>query len=194
MAAAGISEAAIAELEPFLRQPTSRGLPREEWVRSIRRPPPLPFSYRAFMGGNWTSDPFSDHRVTQLAASLPRECWVHGGLTRSVARRAAVGVLPDEVRLRRGRGRQGVDNVALRLRHRADFIDAIGLVADSARASTVVDTELLGRSVDSWPQADQRAHQQWENWHGRALGLGLYLAWLDNVELTQCDEWNRRTT
>jgi asparagine synthase (glutamine-hydrolysing) len=52
-------------------------------------------------------DPFLDLRFIRLALSLPTEQLVRGGTTKHILRRAMKGLLPDDVRWRRGKEHLG---------------------------------------------------------------------------------------
>jgi len=87
---------------------------REGWLegKKVRRhsPPHQPRGYHpSFLGGSGAGTaaqglrmhlPFSDFRLSDLAARMPREFDRHGGLTRSLARHMLEGHIPDAVRLR----------------------------------------------------------------------------------------------
>jgi len=58
----------------------------------------------------WERDPTADPRLVRFCLSIPFEQFVHGGIGRSLIRRATEHELPDKVRLnQRVRGTQGVD-------------------------------------------------------------------------------------
>jgi hypothetical protein len=134
--------------------------------------PPLPFSLPAYTPGLRMLDPLSDPRVATVALQTPRDQWTAGGLTRSVARRATIGLLPDAVRLHRGRGSQGADTAIHRRARQSEFRRAVQTVAESSLATSIVDTAVLSRSLTAKPEA-----ANWDSAFGRVLGLGLYLAW-----------------
>lgn len=134
--------------------------------------PPLPFSLPAYTPGLRMLDPLSDPRVAATALQIPREEWTADGLTRSVARRATMGLLPDSVRLHRGRGAQSADAAIHRRARQAEFRRAVQAVADSSLATSVVDPVVLSRSLTAQPEA-----ADWDGRFGRVLGLGLYLSW-----------------
>lgn len=134
--------------------------------------PPLPFSLPAYTPGLRMLDPLSDPRVATVALQTPRDQWTAGGLTRSLARRATIGLLPDSVRLHRGRGAQSADTAIHRRAQQAEFRLAVQTVAESSLATSVVDTADLSRSLTAKPEA-----ANWDSRFGRVLGLGLYLSW-----------------
>lgn len=134
--------------------------------------PPLPFSLPAYTPGLRMLDPLSDPRVATVALQTPRDQWTADGLTRSVARRATIGLLPDSVRLHRGRGSQGADTAIHRRARQAEFRRAVQTVAESSLATSVVDTAVLSRSLTAKPEA-----ANWDSGFGRVLGLGMYLSW-----------------
>ena len=134
--------------------------------------PPLPFSLPAYTPGLRMLDPLSDPRVATVALQTPRGQWTAGGLTRSVARRATIGLLPDSVRLHQGRGAQSADAAIHRRARQAEFRRAVQTVAESSLDTSIVDTAILSRSLTAKPEA-----ANWDSRFGRVLGLGLYLSW-----------------
>jgi asparagine synthase (glutamine-hydrolysing) len=65
-------------------------------------------------------DPFLDLRLVRFALSLPPEQLVRGGSTKFVLRKAMAGLLPDDVRWRRGKDHLGRTFIAAALTTRAE--------------------------------------------------------------------------
>jgi asparagine synthase (glutamine-hydrolysing) len=87
---------------------TSRVLsPREQQAREIVHPQ-IPAALERYhrvaaSQGVEARHPFLDRRVVELGLALPWEKKVRDGWTKEIVRRATAGLLPDEVRRRRGR-------------------------------------------------------------------------------------------
>lgn len=108
-------------------------------------------------------DPFQDLRVMEFAASLPGEQLLQDGFPKAILRRAMAGLLPDEVRWRRGRAGLGWDFTKALIRHMGprlpDRLDGAASllapyvrVADARRAwasdLAALDEDVLGQIFD----------------------------------------------
>lgn len=119
--------------------------------------------------GVWWDDPFSDARLVALAQSLPEAAWGRTG-PRSLARRAAAGVLPDDVRLRHGRGAQAADAPPLLVARRAEILAAVAGLERLEAAGEFIDLPALRARVE-----DTAPGRRMEVM--RTLTAGLYAAW-----------------
>ncbi|MCP3857241.1 MAG: hypothetical protein GY698_21340 [Actinomycetia bacterium] len=97
-------------------------------------------------------DPTLDRRVIEFCLGIPDDQYVRNGEARSLIRRSMHGLLPDEVRLNRGKGVQSAD-IGYRVRASRDQI--AGVLDDFSRSdlvSSVLDLPKMQRvlaSVDS---------------------------------------------
>ncbi|MBP7972794.1 MAG: hypothetical protein KAZ48_08325 [Candidatus Nanopelagicales bacterium] len=128
----------------------------------------------------WFSDPLSDPEVIRTAFSLPLESWIGGGLDRSVARRAMVGLVPDEIRLRTTRGEQSADFGEWIQGREQQYQEAMDEVSASPSAQRFIDVAKLRASLAAGLPHPGRAAYDWDLTHGRALNLGLFAAWWDH--------------
>lgn len=161
--------------------------PTEAILTAMARGVPSPFSLAAYTPGIALSDPLGHPGVVGVAISVPDGAWCTDGLTRSLARRSARGLLPEEVRLRRSRGSQAADVPVVRRLQRAEFLFAIDEISGSPTASAAVDADVLRSSLAIWDIADPALQTSWSNYEGRVLALGLYLAWWDQYRSGPAD-------
>ncbi|MFC4098191.1 asparagine synthetase B family protein [Paenibacillus xanthanilyticus] len=93
-------------------------------------------------------DPTADPRVIRFCLSLPMEQFVKDGMDRALVRRAAAGMLPDEIRLnQRVRGVQGADWI-----HRMRFswpalTDEVRQLCADPAAAGYLNTDQIRRSL-----------------------------------------------
>lgn len=121
----------------------------------------------------WRSDPLSDPAVTDVALALPPTSWRAAGLSRSVARRSARGLVPDSVRLRTTRGQQSAD-AAARVRRNIDQYVSVG--AWAARHSRAIDMPQI--VADLMAAIDDAVLlRQWIVYRQRTYMAGLFEAW-----------------
>lgn len=125
-----------------------------------------------------TLDPLGCEPLVRIAARLPDEAFVGVGDGRSFARRAMADLVPDEIRLRSGRGLQPPDAGAYR-----DRQDLLGRFAELAGNSVVADLlEIesmraeLGKLVAGRPGRAAALN--------RGLALALYVVWHAEVRKT----------
>lgn len=186
--------------EPWQSRSGLRGAPTpgaiEAWAQSVRGQGvgTQAFRRRFLLGSpsyqavaqppasiSWRSDPLSDSEVLRLALSIHPSAWRMGFDSRSVARSAMRGVVPDQVRLRRERGMQGADG-HLRLRHDPRGLDlSLDLIAGSPLASEFVDVAQIRREVIEGGHSSQAAYLGWCAGAGRLMGYALFVAWWDRV-------------
>lgn len=121
-------------------------------------------------------DPTQDRRVMAYTIAVPDPVFDSpGGGDRWMMRAAMAGLLPDEVRLNRKRGRQSAD-LAGRLRASADEVEAALAAVDAAPANTYVDVVKMRRA---WADVQQAATALTTHRAGtillRGLMAGLFL-------------------
>ena len=122
-------------------------------------------------------DPTFDKRVMSYTLSVPDSVWdaPEGGGDRWLMRQAMAGLLPDEVRLNRDRGRQSAD-LAGRLLASAGEVDAALAAVDGAPANEYLD---LGKMRQAWRDVQQEASPMHTHRAGsillRGLMAGLFL-------------------
>lgn len=154
--------------------------------RPLGLPPQLPLSLRAYTGGLRVRDPLADPRVVGVALSLPAQAWLRGGTSRSVARRASVGLLPDAIRLRRTRGAQSLGHAAARLRRQSDYLAAIDMLADDTLVASVLDFPRLRASVAAW--SEHGTSRRWDRDEGRLLSWAMFLHAAQQTRATKCPD------
>lgn len=125
-------------------------------------------------------DPYRDPRVITLAMSFPQSTWTAKGLSRSLARRTAEGIVPDEIRLRTRRGHQSADFPEQVLEQASRYEEVIERISQSESASSFLDLNLLRASTPllrgGIPQA-----QKWITWYLRPVSVGYFAAWWDDT-------------
>ena len=160
---------------------------------------PLPYRHAiikpgsSFLGSIWAEngaahglevrDPTFDKRVMEFALSIPdREFTGPDGEDRRVIRAAMQGIMPDEVRLNRRRGRQAGDLGQRLLNSSAEVEAAMKEVESSELAQRCL---ALARMRDVWSSLQQGIDQS--NTHQattilmRGMMAGLYLADLEKA-------------
>jgi asparagine synthase (glutamine-hydrolysing) len=101
--------------------------------------------------------PFLDHRLVEFACALPPEQKLQRGYTKHILRQAAVGILPDEIRLSRRK-------LGFGMAEQLWFSNSLDLL-DTARLADFVDVQELSMQIAKGPQ---QAH-----WLPVSLGLWL---------------------
>ena len=102
-------------------------------------------------------DPTADKRVIEYSLATPFEEFVRGGVPRSLARRAFVDRLPQEVAAWRLRGYQSADWYEALDRARPSVEQEVASIARCEAAAGALDIEWLKEAVSSWPK---------DGWHG----------------------------
>lgn len=120
-------------------------------------------------------DPTADVRLLEFCLGVPEEQWSRGDTDRRLMRVAMAGLLPDEVRWNRRRGRQSAD-AAFRLRTHADEMDrALEQITASRAASSYLAIDAL-RVQWAAIRAEPRALALGEvNTLMRGVAAGLWL-------------------
>ena len=106
----------------------------------------------AALNGVLLADPFSSQAVLSAAAAIEPSEWRRGGASRAFARRAASGIVPDEIRLRTRRGQQGRDAWHVIRNDRDDYLDRVTALGNTAGLEAV-EAARLRDHVAAWPWA-----------------------------------------
>lgn len=127
-------------------------------------------------------DPYTDRRVIELCAAMPREQFLAAGHRRSLAVRTLADRLPQDVLLAPRRGRQCPEWFS-RMNARYNRIVAdVDRLTQSDRVAAIVDVPRLQRIVESWPRdADEAEPRFTELSHVLALGIaaGQFILWAE---------------
>ena len=104
----------------------------------------------AAMEGVLMADPFAARGVIDIAASITPAEWTRGGIPRGFARRASLGRVPDPIRLRTGRGKQGRDAWYVIRHDRDDYLDRIAALPRTGGFEEI-DHRAMSARVAAWP-------------------------------------------
>lgn len=130
----------------------------------------------SFTGPVLPVDPFASTKVRDTAARITPRTWRHGGLTRSFARMAGAGRVPDSIRLRRERGLQSADAWTATRRAKETFLRETGLLAQTPLLGETHLPQVIGQMVGNWRWDDPVGPRGGEvNVVARALALGGFL-------------------
>ena len=97
-----------------------------------------------------------------------------------MARRAMSGLVPDSVRLRAGRGIQGIDLGPAISAHQQQYAELLERIEASPLASTLLDTRVLRDSMSGGVPTEGREAMNWQLAEGRALGMGQFVVWFED--------------
>jgi hypothetical protein len=153
---------------------------RSAWEAAVLVDPSASTSMQVPGLNVWHSDPLGDAEVSRVLFSLGPQEWLGDGRNRALARRATLGLLPDEVRLRATRGVQGIDLGRAIDAHQQQYAAALDRVTSSPLARDLLDTAALRRSMAGGVPTQGRAAYEWQLFEGRALGMGLFVAWYED--------------
>ena len=172
-----LSEAARADYE---RAQAGLGTPdRAAWVDFVRLDGAR-FGFSQDMSDSvWWSDPLSDPELVATALRMPEEAWLAGGRDRGLAREAALGVLPDEVRLRTTWGAQSADGPAWMVGQVPAYRELLERFRASPTVPEVLDLEMLA-SVVGPLLTDPDTAVLWQDVYGRAFSLGHFVVWYED--------------
>jgi asparagine synthase (glutamine-hydrolysing) len=177
-----LSDEGRAQLGRFTEP--AQAIEAADWAAFLLRDASLALVGQALSDRVWWSDPLSDPEVTLLALSLPHEAWVPDGVDRGLARLAAQGLVPDDIRLRQSRGAQAADVGQWMAGKESAYQDALDRIRASAAAPQFLDVAALVRALDQGLPTGPEA-MRWEATHGRALGLGLFACWYEDEVLAR---------
>lgn len=171
----GVAPFTAAAMTP----PLQRTSARQEYVHWLagRRGPYYSAFAPAATAPALVADPFAARSMLELAAAIEPRVWQRGHDSRSLARRLAAGRVPDEIRLRRRRGGQGMDTWFVVRSQAARMERGVEAVADSSLMRAWVGVDELTRwwrAVRESPTTDPperaRLHQLL-----RLAGIAEYL-------------------
>jgi hypothetical protein len=111
--------------------------------------------------------------------SLPPESWTAGGLSRSLARRTAHGLVPDEILQSTDRGHQSADFPDQVLEQAERYEEAIARICQSESASRFLDFDLLRAGVPLL-HGNVASAQQWITHFLKPVSVGYFAAWWDD--------------
>jgi len=100
-------------------------------------------------------DPTGDKRIWEYCYGIPPEEYIVGGQTRSIARRAMKGLIPDSVRLRYKRGYQGADWPLTLREIMPEIREELARIEASELAQRMLDLPRLHFMLDHWPTGDE---------------------------------------
>lgn len=125
--------------------------------------------------------PFFDRRLVEMGLALPRDQKVRDGWSKYILRRACEGILPDDVRWRRGRWvRLGPAFLAAAVRASSRLVER-EVASGMAELTPYVDRRKLLGKIEGWRQEADAAGTE-EVWRLAALN-----AWLRNVRRNMYD-------
>lgn len=126
-------------------------------------------------------DPLGDRRILEFCLSLPREQYVHHGLSRSFARRLLADRLPAKIVYETRTGKQNAEWFNRLTPLRPYYADAIERFNQSSLLREIYDLPKLKYIVDHWPN---HARQADENVIGgilnRGVHIGEFVLWVEN--------------
>ncbi len=137
--------------------------------------------HNSFWSGVEERDPTMDIKLNEFVLSLPENMFFRDGMDRCVMRLGMQGILPDEIRLNRRRGRQGSDIVP-RVRHFSQQAEqALTYIEASGLARELLNVQLLGQILRSICQGETGIEIMNECTRVLLPGLsaGLFLASFD---------------
>ena len=132
----------------------------------------------------WWSDPLSDPELVATALRMPEEAWLAGGRDRGLAREAAAGVLPDEVRLRPTWGAQSADGAAWMTGQTDAYRELLERFRASSAVPEVLDLDALASAVGP-ALTDPETAGTWQDVFGRAFSLGHFVVWYEDEVLSR---------
>lgn len=149
---AGLAPFTSAAISPPLLRKSNNRQDYVNWLAGRRGPYYSAFNPEATAPAI-VADPFAARSILELAAAIEPRVWQRGHDSRSLARRLAAGRVPDEIRLRRRRGGQGMDTWFV-VRSRPTRMDrGVEVVGDSALMRDWVHVDEL---TSWWRAARQR--------------------------------------
>lgn len=132
----------------------------------------------------WWSDPLSDPEVIALALRMPEEAWLAGGRDRGLAREAARGVIPDEVRLRETWGAQAADGAAWMVGQEPAYQELLERFRASPTVPEFLDLDRIAAALGA-PITDPATAVVWQDVYGRAFALGQFAVWYEDEVLNR---------
>jgi asparagine synthase (glutamine-hydrolysing) len=129
-------------------------------------------------------DPAGDKRIYDFCFSIPYEQYVADGHSRSLARRAMKGRLPESTRLRYARGHQGADWYLTMSEALPSLRREVALIERSTTAQRTLDLPRMHDLLDTWPQSGYETTRVSNLWHNaliRGISMGYFLRSRDSV-------------
>jgi len=123
-------------------------------------------------------DPTADKRIFEFAYSVPREQYLVGGFSRSLARRAMKDRLPQSVLMCHSRGLQGADWYSIMSETLPQLRGELALLERSEAAGQALDLPAMENLLDNWPQSNfdaEKVYSRWHFWLTRAFSMGYFL-------------------
>jgi asparagine synthase (glutamine-hydrolysing) len=139
-------------------------------------PAPLNSATRARAGLD-KRDPLADKRVFEFCYSIPIEQYAVGAQSRSLARRAMRGRLPQSTLQRGVRGQQGADWYLTLAESLGSFARELPLIQQSPLARRYLDLPRLQRLIETWPESGHETHTVSDSWN-YALTRGISLGYM----------------
>jgi asparagine synthase (glutamine-hydrolysing) len=123
-------------------------------------------------------DPTADKRVYEFCFSIPPEQYVLGGHSRSLARRAMKGRLPEAALARYNRGLQGADWYLSMQEALPSLCEEVSLQERSIDARQTLDIPKMQDLLNTWPKSGYHTPEVVTAWHAtltRAISMGYFL-------------------
>jgi asparagine synthase (glutamine-hydrolysing) len=123
-------------------------------------------------------DPTADKRIYEFCLSIPPEQYVVEGHSRSLARRAMKGRIPESVRLRYTRGLQSADWQMSLTEALPDIQQELLLQEQSPAVHQALDMPEIHRLLERWPTGGVDKPEVFRRWNFAllpALSLGYFL-------------------
>ena len=150
---------------------------RRRFQRIRERAPMSPLEIETLQRPLTDTDPTADRRIAELCWSLLPTEYRHGTERRRLVRRAMVGHLPDEIRLRTTRGAQAPDTWMHLTDRLDDLREAVEFLAEDTTCRELLDIERLRGYLRHWPKYSGSVDAQLIPFE-RSLSMGLYLRWI----------------
>ena len=93
-------------------------------------------------------DPFSDRRFIETVLSFPLETFLAGGRSRGLAREMGLGLVPDEIRLRRNRGAQSPESAGIIQKHQKRYRNALSALSSSPACAEIFDLHAASTTLE----------------------------------------------
>jgi asparagine synthase (glutamine-hydrolysing) len=123
-------------------------------------------------------DPTADKRLYDFCFSIPPEQYIVGGHSRSLARRAMKGRLPEATLARYNRGLQGADWYIAMQEALPSLREEVSLQERSPAARLFLDFPKMQNLLNSWPESGYHTAEVVSVWHTtltRAISMGYFL-------------------
>jgi asparagine synthase (glutamine-hydrolysing) len=125
-------------------------------VGSLRRVDPGSYNKGVLIGWNIdVRDPMADRRLVEFCLRVPLREYARGGTTRSLARSALRGRIPEKVRHARERGLQSPHWFAMLSAAHGEAARLLDEISGCAAAGRLIDLPKARRLVESWPQDEE---------------------------------------